>query len=112
MAEATRAAGAALGLRLLAPDNPAPSVTGLLTPEGLDGGKLVRMMRDELGVTVQGGQDQMKGKLVRIGHMGYLGPFDMLVAVSALELGLERLAYHFEPGAGVAAVQRIISRGL
>jgi aspartate aminotransferase-like enzyme len=112
MAEATRAAGAALGLRLLAPDNPAPSVTGLLTPEGLDGSKLVRMMRDELGVTVQGGQDQMKGKLVRIGHMGYLGPFDMLVAVSALELGLERLAYRFEPGAGVAAVQRIISRGL
>src|SRR5208282_5013055 len=112
MAEATRAAGAALGLRLLAPDNPAPSVTGLLAPEGLDGSKLVRMMRDELGVTVQGGQDQMKGKLVRIGHMGYLGPFDMLVAVSALELGLERLAYRFEPGAGVAAVQRIISRGL
>jgi aspartate aminotransferase-like enzyme len=112
MAEATRAAGAALGLRLLAPDNPAPSVTGLLTPEGLDGSKLVRMMRDELGVTVQGGQDQMKGKLVRIGHMGYLGPFDMLVAVSALELGLTRLAYRFEPGAGVAVVQRIISRGL
>jgi aspartate aminotransferase-like enzyme len=112
MAEATRAAGAALGLRLLAPDNPAPSVTGLLTPEGLDGGKLVRMMRDELGVTVQGGQDQMKAKLVRIGHMGHLGPFDMLVAVSALELGLSRLAYRFEPGAGVAAVQRIISRGL
>ncbi len=112
MAEATRAAGAALGLRLLAPDNPAPSVTGLLTPEGLDGSKLVRMMRDEFGVTVQGGQDQMKGKLVRIGHMGHLGPFDMLVAVSALDLGLERLAYRFEPGAGVAAVQRIISRGL
>jgi len=111
MAQATRAAGAALGLRLLAPDNPAPSVTGLLTPEGLDGGKLVRMMRDEFGVAVQGGQDHMKGKLVRIGHMGYLGPFDMLVAVSALELGLERLAYRFEPGAGVAAVQRIISRG-
>ncbi len=112
MAEATRAAGAALGLRLLAPDNPAPSVTGLLTPEGLDGSKLFRMMRDEFGVTVQGGQDQMKGKLVRIGHMGHLGPFDMLVAVSALDLGLERLAYRFEPGAGVAAVQRIISRGL
>ena len=112
MAQATRAAGAALGLRLLAPDNPAPSVTGLLTPEGLDGGKLVRMMRDEFGVAVQGGQDHMKGKLVRIGHMGYLGPFDMLVAVSALELGLERLAYRFEPGAGVAAVQCIISRGI
>lgn len=112
MAEATRAAGAALGLRLLAPDNPAPSVTGLLTPPGLDSGKLVRMMRDELGVGLQGGQDNMKGKLVRIGHMGYLGPFDMLVAISAVEVGLGRLGYRFEPGAGVAAVQRIISRGI
>ena len=81
MAEATRAAAPALGLKLLAPDNPAPGVTGILTPAGIDGSKLVRYMRDELGVSVQGGQDQMKGKLVRIGHMGYLSPFDMLIAV-------------------------------
>ncbi len=60
-----------------------------------------------LGVMVQGGQDQMKGKLVRIGHMGYLGPFDMLIAVSALEIGLARLGYNFNSGAGVAAVQSI-----
>ena len=64
---------------------PASPASSRLT--GLDGGKLVRLMRDELGVSVQGGQDQMKGKLVRIGHMGYLAPFDMLTAVSALEIG-------------------------
>ena len=90
---------------MIAPDSPAPGVTGLLTPEGLDGSKLVRLMRDELGVSVQGGQDQMKGKLVRIGHMGYLGAFDMLIVVSALEIGLARLGYRFTTGAGVAAVQ-------
>jgi len=112
MAEATRAAAAALKLELLAPDNPAPGVTGILTPSGLDGSKLVRLMRDRCGVTVQGGQDQMKGKLVRIGHMGYLGPFDMLVAVSALEIGLKQLDYRFELGAGVAAAQSIIARGI
>jgi aspartate aminotransferase-like enzyme len=111
MAAATRAAAPALGLRLLAPDNPAPGVTGLLTPEGLDGSKLVRYMRDELGVSVQGGQDQMTGKLVRIGHMGYLSPFDMLVAIGALELALTHLGYRFNPGAGVAAVQAAIARG-
>jgi len=54
----------------------------------------------------------MKGKLVRIGHMGYLAPFDMLTAVSALEIGLERLGYRFDPGAGVAAVQRRLVQGL
>ena len=112
MAEATRAAAAPLGLKLIAPDAPAPGVTGLLTPEGLDGSKLVRLMRDDLGVTVQGGQDQMKGKLVRIGHMGYLAPFDMLSAVSALEIGLARLGHRFPSGAGVAAVQERIARSI
>jgi serine---pyruvate transaminase len=112
MAEATRAAASPLGLKLIAPDSPAPGVTGLLTPEGLDGGKLVRLMRDELGVSVQGGQDQMKGKLVRIGHMGYLGAFDMLAAVSAMEIGLSRLGHRFPLGAGVAAVQERIARSI
>ena len=110
MAEATRAAAAPLGLKLIAPDAPAPGVTGLLTPDGLDGSKLVRLMRDELGVGVQGGQDQMKGRLVRIGHMGYLEAFDMLAAVSALEIGLQRLGHRFTIGAGVAAVQERIAR--
>jgi len=112
MAEATRAAAAALGLKLIAPDAPAPGVTGLLTPTGLDGAKLVRMMRDDLGVSVQGGQDQMKGKLVRIGHMGYVGPLDMLAAVGALEIGLMRLGHRFPLAAGVAAVQECIARSI
>jgi aspartate aminotransferase-like enzyme len=67
-------------------------------------------MRDELGVSVQGGQDQMKGKLVRVGHMGYLGAFDMLTVVSALEISLARLGHRFATGAGVAAVQERIAR--
>ena len=112
MAAATRAAAPALGLRLIAPDNPAPGVTGILTPEGFDSSKIVRYMRDELGVSVQGGQDRMKGRLVRIGHMGYLAPFDMLVAVSAFELALKRAGYGFQTGAGVAAVQATIAQGL
>src|SRR5215472_14184612 len=76
MAEATRASAPALGLRIF-PDSPAPGVTAMATPDGIDSGKLVRYMRDELGVSIQGGQDQMKVKLIRIGHMGYLSPFDM-----------------------------------
>jgi aspartate aminotransferase-like enzyme len=70
------------------------------------------MMRDDLGVSVQGGQDQLKGKLVRVGHMGYLGPLDMLAAVSALEIGLARLGHRFAIGAGVAAVQECIARSI
>jgi aspartate aminotransferase-like enzyme len=112
MAEATRAAAPALGLSLIAPENPAPGVTGILTPAGLDGSKLVRYMHDELGVSVQGGQDHMEGRLVRIGHMGYLSAFDMLIAVSAFEMGLKQCGYRFESGAGVAAVQARIAQGI
>ena len=111
MAEATRASAPALGLRVF-PDSPAPGVTAIVTPPGIDSGKLVRHMRDELGVSIQGGQDQMKGRLIRIGHMGYLAPFDMLVAVGALEVALARLGHHFESGAGVAAVQTRIKQGI
>jgi serine---pyruvate transaminase len=112
MAEATRDAAAALKLKLIAPDNPAPGVTGVLVPEGLDGGKLVKFLRDNLGVSVQGGQDQMKGKLVRIGHMGHLSPFDTLIAVSALELGLKQIGANIQLGAGVAAVQARLARSI
>ncbi|HYA36002.1 MAG TPA: hypothetical protein VEF03_10290, partial [Candidatus Binataceae bacterium] len=112
MAQATRDAGQALGLKLIAPDNPAPSVTGILAPDGIDTGKVVKFMRDELGVSVQGGQDQMKGKLVRIGHMGNLSPFDMLIAVGALEMGLRKQGMEVRSGAGVAAVQARIAKGV
>ena len=110
-AEATRDGARALGLRIF-PDNPAPGVTAMVPPDGLDSGKIVRYMREQLGVSVQGGQDQMKGRLIRIGHMGYVSPFDMLIAVGALELALAAVGHHFEPGAGVAAVQQRINQGI
>jgi aspartate aminotransferase-like enzyme len=111
MAQAVRAAALALDLRIF-PDHPAPGVSAILTPDGIDSAKVVRYLRDELGVSTQGGQDQMKGKLLRIGHMGYLSPFDMLTAVSALELALSSTGHCFQPGAGVAAVQARIQQGL
>jgi serine---pyruvate transaminase len=112
MAAATRAAAPALSLELMAPADPAPGVTGILAPQGIDSEKLVRYMRDELGVCIQGGQDQMKGRLLRIGHMGYLAPFDMLIVVSALEIALAKFGYCFPAGAGVAAVHSRIAQGL
>jgi serine---pyruvate transaminase len=110
-AQATRDSARALGLRIF-PDNPAPGVTAMLTPDSVDSSKVVRHMREQLGVSIQGGQDQMKGRLIRIGHMGYISPFDMLIAVGALELALARLGHKFESGAGVAALQQSISQGI
>jgi serine---pyruvate transaminase len=98
-------------LELLAAENPAPGVTGIMVPGRIDSSKIVRYMRDVVGVTVQGGQDQMKGKLVRIGHMGYVAPLDVLVAIGALELALRNEGFDFQIGAGVAAAQAEIASG-
>jgi aspartate aminotransferase-like enzyme len=105
LARATRAAGAALGMRLVAPDNPSPAVTGLYTPEGVDGGKLFSYLRDKMKVVFAGGQDQLKGKIIRIAHLGYIGAFDTITAVAALEMALKHFGHPVELGRGVGAAQ-------
>ncbi|MBI5427581.1 MAG: alanine--glyoxylate aminotransferase family protein [Nitrospinae bacterium] len=108
LARATRAAGKALGLKLIAPDAPADSATGLFVPEGIDGGKLVKFIRDDLGVTLAGGQDHWKGKIVRIAHLGYFDTFDIVIAISALEMALKKFGHKVDLGKGVSAAQEIL----
>jgi aspartate aminotransferase-like enzyme len=102
LARATRAAAKALGLELVA-DTPANGVTAVYGPKGIDTGKLVNRMRDEYGVSIAGGQAQLKGKIFRIGHMGYVSEEDLVVGIHALERALRGLGYEFEFGAGVRA---------
>lgn len=108
LAQATRAAVQALGLKFVAPDAPADSTTGFFVPDGVDGGKLVKSLRDDFGVTMAGGQDQWKGKIVRIAHLGYVDTFDVVVAISSLEMALHKFGHKVEFGKGVAAAQKIL----
>jgi len=66
------------------------SATGCFVPEGLDGGKLVKSLRDYFCVTLTVGQNQCKGKVVRIAHLGYVDTFDVIIAISALEMALKK----------------------
>ena len=66
-------------------------------------------MRDTYGITTAGGQDQLKGKIIRIAHMGCVGKDDLLTAISCLETVLKELGYKFELGAGVAAAQKVFN---
>ena len=108
LARATRAAAKAMGLEIIAPDSPADSATGVFVPEGVDGGKLVKSIRDDFGVTLAGGQDEWKGKILRIAHLGYVDTFDILVAISAVEMGLKKFGHPVQFGKGVAAAQEIL----
>lgn len=111
-AEATRAAARALGLQLVAPDAPSPATTGIFVPESVPGGKLVAYLRDKMGVTFAGGQDQLKGKIVRIAHLGYIGTFDTVTAIAAFEMALHKFGHPIPLGTGVGAAQQVLLSGM
>ncbi len=108
LAEATRQAAKALGLKMLAPDNPSPALTAVFVPEGVEGKKLEKLLSGKYGVTIIGGQDHLKGKIIRIAHIGYVGTFDVITAISALEMALTDLGYKVELGKGVGAAQKVL----
>jgi serine---pyruvate transaminase len=111
LGRATREAAKALDLDLLggASDDNANVVTAMVLPESIDGGKVPKLMRDRFGVTIAGGQGKLKSRIARIAHCGYFGAFDIIVTISALEMTLRELGHEAEPGAGVAAAQRVFS---
>ena len=107
LARATRAGVAGLGLDLYGdPDERSTVVTAIELPGDVDGGKVPGTLR-KLGITANGGQDDLKGKILRIAHCGYFGAFDILTSLSGLEIALQQLGHDVEHGAGVGAAQRV-----
>jgi len=107
MADATRAAMKGLGLELFSPAAASDAVTAVKAPAGIDGEKLVKTMRDTYGVTIAGGQDELKGKVIRIAHMGFIEEFDIIAGISCLEKVLMQMGYKFELGSGVKAAEEV-----
>ena len=112
MSRATRAAARALGLRLLAPESPSPAATGIFLPDGFDADQVLEYLRDQMGVTLAEGQDQLKGKVIRIAHVGYMGAFDVITAIAALEMALRKFGAEIPFGRGVAAAQEVLMEAL
>jgi aspartate aminotransferase-like enzyme len=112
LCRATRAAATALGLKLLAPDSPSPAATGIYLPEGIDADQVLEYLRDRMNVTLAEGQDQLKGKVVRIAHVGYMGAFDVVTAIAALEMALRKFGAEIPFGRGVAAAEEVLMEAL
>jgi aspartate aminotransferase-like enzyme len=104
LARATRAAMQALDLRLVAADAPAFGCTAVYVPEGVDGNRFVKHLRDAYDVTIMGGQGHLDGKIFRIGHMGDVDGFDMISAVAAIEMTLADLGQPVRIGDGTRAM--------
>lgn len=108
MGLAIREAAKAIGLELFAPDSPSHAVTAIKSPEGIDAGLIVKYLRNHLNMTIAGGQNEAKGKIFRIGHLGYYDPMDMVIVWSAIEMALAEAGYEFEHGKGVAKAMEIV----
>lgn len=102
LASATRAAVVALGLKLYAAD-PVDSVTAVSVPTGLDEAALRKTMSAKYGFHIAGGQGDMKGKIIRFSHMGYVDAFDTLGVIAALEMTLLGMGQPVKLGAGLTA---------
>ncbi|GAB4255739.1 MAG: serine-pyruvate aminotransferase [Thermoleophilia bacterium] len=108
LGRASREAVKAMGLELFAGDDPeANAVTSVTVPAGVDGKELTKTLLSRYGVQLAGGQARLAGRIVRIGHCGYFGPFDVIIAISALEMALHSQGFDVTPGSGVAAAERV-----
>ena len=109
VAAAARAGFQTLGLELF-PSQPADGLTVVKVPPEIDGTALLGKLEKQYGLKLAGGQDQLKGKIIRLGHMGYIDQFDVLAGLAGVELVLHEMGYPLEPGRGVAAAQQVLAQ--
>lgn len=110
LTQATREAVKALNLPLFAADNCASPAITSVAPDRVDAEQIRSILKKKFDIALAGGQDHLKGKIFRIGHLGFVSDRDILSAIGALEVALRELGYEgFTPGAGVAAASRVFA---
>jgi serine---pyruvate transaminase len=102
LGRACREGAKAMGLQLFSPDDDgAAVVTAIRAPDGIDSGDLVLALRDRFGITIANGQGELRGKIFRIGHIGWFDVFDIATALAAVELALAEAGADVERGVAV-----------
>src|SRR5438876_8365868 len=107
LSRATRAGAEALGLRLFVKATPSPALTAVEVPAGIDADRVVEGFATAHNITIDGGRGPTKGKIFRIGHMGYAAETDVIIALAALEQVLAELGQPVDFGASVRAAQKV-----
>ncbi|MFO0949190.1 MAG: alanine--glyoxylate aminotransferase family protein [Planctomycetota bacterium] len=111
MSRALLKAVEALGLKSLA-ERPATALTAVLAPSGIDAEAWAKLLEKKYQVKVAGGQGSLKGKIIRIAHMGYVDPLDLLGIVAAMEWSLKELGHPVELGKAVAIATKSLGEDL
>lgn len=108
MSRAVLAAVHALGLRSLA-ERPSAGVTAIHAPDGTSADDWSKLLERKYAVKVAGGQGSLKGRIIRIAHMGYIDPIDVVGIIAALEWSLVDMGVSIDLGSGVAAATRVFA---
>jgi len=96
-----------LNIPLLATDEAASPTVTAMKPDDFEADKLREVVKKHFSLSIAGGQNHLKGKIFRVGHMGYCSPADILQAISLIEIGLHKIGKEIELGKGVQAAQEI-----
>ena len=107
-AKAFREAMKAMGLTIFS-RSPSSAVTGVNAPSGINADDIIKILKTEYAVTFAGGQENLKGKIFRVAHMGGIDKEHTMESIKALEGALAKLGYKFKAGAGMDAAKKILS---
>jgi alanine-glyoxylate transaminase/serine-glyoxylate transaminase/serine-pyruvate transaminase len=110
LAETTRRAVGAWDLALLCrePARSSNSLTAVSVDGQADADRIVRIGHERLNIALGVGLGPLKGKVFRIGHLGWLGELEVLATLAGVELALERAGVSVAFGSGVAAAQQYL----
>ncbi|TAF57773.1 MAG: alanine--glyoxylate aminotransferase family protein [Oscillatoriales cyanobacterium] len=109
---ATRAGVKAMGLPLFGADDCASPAITAVAPVSVNAEDVRSLLKTKFDIALAGGQDHLKGKIFRIGHLGFVSDRDVLTAIAAIEAALIELGHDgVAPGAGVAAAAQVLNAG-
>jgi aspartate aminotransferase-like enzyme len=101
----------AMGLELFSPDEDRSAVvTAVRVPDGADAAELLLTLRDRFGIQLVGGQGELRGKVFRIGHIGWFDVFDVAKALAGVELVLAEMGADIERGVAVSRALDVYER--
>ncbi|MCF7877042.1 MAG: alanine--glyoxylate aminotransferase family protein [Candidatus Omnitrophica bacterium] len=107
LAKATRAAAKALGLSILS-SRPSASTTAIKLPDNIKSSQIVKILREKYGLAIAGGQAQLKDKIVRIAHMGWINAQDLISCFSLFEVALKEVGHQFKSGSSLVRLEEVI----
>ncbi|MEC7925301.1 MAG: alanine--glyoxylate aminotransferase family protein [Thermodesulfobacteriota bacterium] len=110
MSEATIKGFGSIGLENFAPGCSSTALSVIKSPDHINAGEIIKGLKNKYGMIVAGGQDQAKGKIFRITHMGYVDKGDMISVIAGVENILQELKYDFTPGLGVSTASNILDQ--